>query len=207
MSVPSGRLVQAEDVVEERNFIRQVENALGISEDFEGDDTMLAALVANSYRQARLLEALVGEEIGIDVIIEEVNPEVSFPSDATFEISEESIENAIEATLEGDLVVQIYNESVTGSGDNVLSRPLEPSTDHSKFTVTVTIDTATSFSLRTNPDDETPFTEDFNAENGNLVANSKYEFGPFEVDQDAEYNFRCGAAATVTSLRVMETVV
>lgn len=189
----SPEFVQPEDVVRERNFIRRIENALGVSEDFEGDDTMLAALVANSYRQGLLLQTIAGQGLNIE-------PDVDVSIDS-IDIADEAIREALASIPR----IQIYNSSTSASDDDILSQDIRPTTDHSQFRVSVTLDTGTTFSVRTKPNNESNITETLNG-NSSLVSGSRYEFD-FETDIEAEYNFRAGTSLTVENLRVMEMVV
>lgn len=240
MSSNNGEIefVTPEQVVSERNLQRRIENALGLNlDDFDGDDTWMAAAVWNLTQMGRLqqkqleqLALLTGTPVEVEapikvsvvdplqisppdvnpditVDIQNITPDVTFPDDVSvqiegIQIDQDEIAAAFEQATRADNRIQLYNTSVDSSGENILSQPLTATTDHSTFRVSVTLDTAVSFSLRTNPPDEDPFNSDFN-QGGSLNANSKREFS-FDADPEAEYNFRVGAAATVENLRIQE---
>lgn len=108
--------VTPEDVERERNALRQIQNALGIdTQDTDVDDTMLAAVVANSARTVQLLRQISGEQISvepviepnIEVIVEELTPRVEFPEDASLDIEGVSIDQGeMQAAFEAALSQQ-----------------------------------------------------------------------------------------------------
>lgn len=195
--------IEPADVVEERNLLRQIENALGIdTSDLDADDTVQLALLANTAHQGRLLQQLANAFSAGQITVD--------PPDVYPQVTIQNVSATLppNATITGDFIaepttrIHLYDESVAGSNDNILSAPIQPQTDHSQFRVTVTLDTATSFSLRVEPESDQNFTTAFNG-NGSLSAGSMYEF-EFSANPMTEYNFRAGASCTVRSLRVEE---
>lgn len=206
-------------------------------EDFEGDDSWQAAMVYNlarmgaiEQRQAELLSLLTGQPVEveaplqvsvvdplqiqppdvnpqIDVTVDEITPQVSFPDDVAvqiegIQIDEDEIAAAMRQAVQSEHLIQVYSVPTSAADDNILTQPVRPQTQHSSFRVTVTLDSNVGISLHVNPDDNDAFTTDLN-QGGTLKANSKREF-QFDVDPGAEYNFRTGGPATVQELRVQE---
>lgn len=224
-------LVTLEDVREQYNLIEQITQHVGVEDNLEA--AILANLVKQievEQRQAELLTILTGQPVEVDaplevtvtnplqvdppdvepqveVVVESITPEVQFPDDASIDIEgiqidQQKISDAFRDADSTILKKQLYNVSSSGSSDNILTQPLQPTSEDSWFRVSVTLDTATTFSVRVNPPDDSAFTEDLN-QGGNLNQNAKREF-QFDVDPDAEYNFRMGASGTVNNLTVRE---
>lgn len=190
--------VTPEMVEEERNLLRQMQNALGIeTADSDADDTLLAAIVANSARTGEMLSVLTGQPIDVQASLDLEG----------VDITQEEISDALQNAQMAVERITLYQTSVSNNSDNLLSQPLRPMTDHSSFRVDVSLDTSTTVSLRTEPDDQnvTAFDELLNRGNP-LTQNAKREF-QFDVDPDAEYNFRAGAAATFNTFRLVEVMV
>jgi hypothetical protein len=182
-------------VVRERNFLQKLKNALGLSDDFDADDTMRAATVYNTARQVQLQQDLLAAFTG------SFEPEISI-GDVSVDLEPGDLAAALEDAMDSENVLQIYNASVIASDDNVLTQNIRPQTRHSSFRVTVSLDTGVSFATRIQPDAAPDFTMDFKEGNA-LTASAVYQF-EFDADPEAEYNFRCGGAATVDTLRVQE---
>lgn len=196
MSSDAPLVITPRDVVEERNLLRTLQNAFGIDAgDLDADDSMRAAIVWNTARTAELLDFLAEDPIDVPP------PEIDV-GDILLDISDDILRDVFGYVERR----QLYDVSTSSSTDNVLSQYINPTSDQSSFRIGVTLDTNTTFSMRVEPENDPNYTTQLNAINGALEANSKYEF-QFDVDPDAEINFRTGAAATVTSLRVVEVFV
>lgn len=98
--------------------------------------------------------------------------------------------------------VQVYNQTVN-SGANILSNSIRPRSERSSFRVTITTDTNAQFQAREIPDDDPAFTTAFNAINGDIIADSLFEF-THDVNPNAQYNYRVDSNLDVQSLRILE---
>lgn len=194
--------IEPVDVVEERNLLRQIENALGIdTADLDADDTVQLALLANAAHQGELLEQLANSLAGQAINPPPVNPQVDIQN-----VTAQLPQNV---TLQGQLgneptnLLNVYDIDTQSSSDSILSQDLTPTSDHSAFRVTVTLDTTAEFRVWTKPPGgQSNF---FTTLNGGapIDADAKNTF-TFQVDHNTEYNFRTGSAATVRELRVDE---
>lgn len=229
MSTNGEEIVTLEEVREQYNLIERLTHHLGVDDNLTA--ALLAnqaQLIKLERRQAEFLAVLTGQPVEIEaplnVTVEniadiqppDVHPEIEvvldqltteFPENVAvdiegIELDPETIEQAFQDATKAINRVQLYGASSEAASDNILSQPVRPMTDHSTFRVSVTLDTATTFSARVDPDDEDAFTEDLN-QGGNLQQDAKREFS-FDVDPDAKYNFRMGTSGTVTNLRVQE---
>lgn len=192
----------------------------------------LASLIRHQRNTTEALRVLSGQPVDVDAPVQvelsqpiqidvqppDVEPDVevvidenAFPDDVSVDVTidEQTIRDAFIAAIQEEQRAvnrtQIYNVNTSGSSDNILTQPFTPQAESSSFRVTVTLDTAVTFSLRTEPVDDPNFTTQFNQGNS-LNAGSMYEF-QFDADPESNYNFRAGGAATVNSLRVQEVFV
>lgn len=187
--------VTPEMVVAEHNLIANIRNALGLSDDFDADDSMRAAMVYNTARAIQLQRDMIAALSGQDI---------NFSPDIDLDIDAQVIRQGVRQALSSENRLRLYSVDTNSSTDNVLTQPLRPSTANSAFRVTVVLDTGTGFSIRINPDNEAAFTADLN-QGSALTANAMREF-TFDTDENAQYNFRTGAAATVELLEVQEVL-
>lgn len=188
------------DVHEERNLLRNIQNALGLDgEDAEWDDNALAAIIANTARLNQVVERMGVGDVAVE--IGEVNPQVSFEDeDLDIALDSEVFQEALEPLNR----VQLYDVSTANASDDLLSRPIRPMMQSSSFRFTVVMDTNETLSLRSNPDgDDDPASNQLLNSGAALITDARYEFTT-DVDPGAEYNFRTGAAATIAELRVQE---
>lgn len=186
------------DVHEERNLLRNIQNALGIDKDDpDWDDNALAAIIANTARLNQLMETMgVGD---VEVVIDEISPQVTVDGDQfDLDVDAEAFREALEPINR----VQLYDESTSGSGENVLSQPVRPMFESSSLRITITMATNTTLSLQVEPDDDPNTTQLLNTGTA-LVSGARYEFTT-DVEPTTDYNLRTGAAASIDSLRIQE---
>lgn len=202
-----GQLSEAvfpEDVFQERNFLRRLENALGVDRgDLSADDTMQAAIAWNAAlivqaqrQQINLLSAIAGQPIP--------DPGPTPPDGVDPSDLRDAVIAAIEDAQYPVNRQQLYDFTTNNAGQNILSQFIEPMTDSSSFRVTISWDTSTDFAVVEDPTDGAgPFEQTLN-EGSPVSADSRFEF-QFDVDPDAEYNFRApNDTVTVQTLRVQE---
>lgn len=212
-------LITPSDVEAEFNFIQNLSSRLGV------EDNLVAAVLTNQVRlaeferrQAQALDLLTDEEEGfqvavtppnVEVIVEEVSPSLDLASeDLTIEplaLDQPTLEAGIRGAAGAVNRRQLYDTSSDGPNDDLLSSAIRPESNASSFRVSISLDTQTTFSLVVNPDEAAQFTETLN-QGGDIGVSNKREF-QFDVDPNAQYNFRLGAAGTVSNLRVQEVLV
>lgn len=171
-----------DDVFEERNLQRRLENALGLDRgDLSADDTMEAAIAYNTARQVQALFGGVELTPEIDVTVENINPQITLPDDVSFEVD---MEEAVRNAHSSENLVDIFNNTVNES-EHILSRPLRPQSQHSSYHITISPEDPVGLSASVNPDDDDEF--DTYVSNGFLT--DGYNGIMFSVSPDAEYNF------------------
>lgn len=188
-------VIDPEMVFGEKNFVRRIQNALGVEKgDIAADDTMQAAILYNIARQVDLMSQLAGGAL----VIENISPDISIGG-GEFDVETETLRDAIR-DAPSEKVVELFGLDMAAD-ERILSSPITPQSSRSSYQMAIAVRNPAALWADVNMEENADFEFIISEPGLNRDGIMHYQF---QVEEEEKYNFYLDRQSQIHYFRVQE---